>query len=377
MDLREIKKQTTWNEATESLNDNFATIEIEVEKVKNSTIRNKGYYASYDALVATHPMSIAGTRAFVGVTSPFAVYIWDSTQDDWVDSGETIVDEAVDLGNYYTKDEVDSEISGEITSLLSMGALYLGKATYDDEPADIKTKGFYIATDRGEYTHFIDSNGEYPTISGNNPKTMILVNYQLDGQWYWTSHRWNVLNPNHIAHETGTSGTLVMSQKATTDAIAAAIETSEDSLQNKADLENGYVPDSQLPTSVKDIVAFDGFISTTNYLQQSANCSVGDDGVKLYFNRNNGKFMVAYNGSYYASWINTDYCGTSGINGVTPYTNKIYISRNDEVYFYNKSVLVMLHNSLMHVVLSQTEYNEMVDVGDIEDGVFYYTYEEE
>lgn len=112
MDLNNIKNKTSWNDAAQSLNSNFSSLDIEIEKLKNATTRDKGYYSTYESLTAQHPTSTVGSRAFVGYTAPYAVYIWDNTTSSWVDTGETITTEpSPNLGDYYTKDETDAKLA--------------------------------------------------------------------------------------------------------------------------------------------------------------------------------------------------------------------------------------------------------------------------
>lgn len=108
MELQNIKQITTWNEATESINSNNLRISTEITKLKNSTYKNKGYFASAEALASTYPTSSVGSKAYVGTSYPYAIYLWQNGA--WVDSGETGGEETVTLGDYYTKEEVSSYV---------------------------------------------------------------------------------------------------------------------------------------------------------------------------------------------------------------------------------------------------------------------------
>ena len=130
MNLEDIKQQTTWNDAAEGINSNFANVDIEIEKLKNVTTRDKGYYQTVESLIAAHPTASAGSRAFVGYVSPYAVYAWVNSTSRWVDTGETVADGTLDLGNYYTKIEVDNSIlviKGELGA--KFGSLYVDPNT--------------------------------------------------------------------------------------------------------------------------------------------------------------------------------------------------------------------------------------------------------
>lgn len=130
MELEQVKQQTTWNDASESINSNFAKVDIEIEKLKNVTTRDKGYYQTVEALTAAHPTASVGSRAFVGYVAPYAVYVWDKATSKWVDTGETITDATLDLGDYYTKADVDNLVLAINRALgTKFGALYVDATT--------------------------------------------------------------------------------------------------------------------------------------------------------------------------------------------------------------------------------------------------------
>lgn len=107
MELEQVKLQTTWNDAARCINSNAQKIDIEVEKLKTATYKNKGYFATAESLVASYPTASAGSIAYVGSSYPYAIYVWNGS---WVDSGETGGNENVSLGDYYTKEETKEVI---------------------------------------------------------------------------------------------------------------------------------------------------------------------------------------------------------------------------------------------------------------------------
>lgn len=130
MDLKTIGSSTNWNTASESINSNFAKVDIEIEKLKNVTTRDKGYYQTVEALTAAHPTAMVGSRAFVGYVAPYSVYVWDKPSSKWVDTGETITDATLDLGDYYTKADVDNLVLAINRALgTKFGALYVDATT--------------------------------------------------------------------------------------------------------------------------------------------------------------------------------------------------------------------------------------------------------
>ena len=80
--------------------------------------------------MSAYPTAPSGSRAFVGYAAPYAVYIWDDATSAWVDTGQTITDPTIDLGDYYTKDDVDDLIFTINMALgTKFGALYVDAAT--------------------------------------------------------------------------------------------------------------------------------------------------------------------------------------------------------------------------------------------------------
>ena len=122
--------RTAWKNESAQINSNFEKINTELERLKNITTRDKGYYQTVEALVAAYPTAPSGSRAFVGYAAPYAVYIWDDATSAWVDTGQTITDPTIDLGDYYTKEDVDNLIFTINMALgTKFGALYVDAAT--------------------------------------------------------------------------------------------------------------------------------------------------------------------------------------------------------------------------------------------------------
>lgn len=107
MELNEIKKtKIRWEQTANELNRNFETIESDFDKMKEVTLKNKGYFLSKETLEDMFPTSTVGDKAYVGSSYPYHVYHY--TEDGWVDRGvQAEGDESVELGNYYTKNETD------------------------------------------------------------------------------------------------------------------------------------------------------------------------------------------------------------------------------------------------------------------------------
>jgi hypothetical protein len=84
------------------------TAESRIQKVENATYKNKGYYATVEALNTAFPKGSVGSKAYVGTNYPYAIYAWDTATNSWVNTNETGGDESVSLEDYYTKEEVNT-----------------------------------------------------------------------------------------------------------------------------------------------------------------------------------------------------------------------------------------------------------------------------
>lgn len=131
MVLDSIKLQTTWNDAASRINSNTQKIGNELDKLRAATYKNKGYFASAEALASAYPTGSAGSIAYVGTSYPYAIYVWDTSTLSWVDSGETGGEETVELGDYYTKEET-KEVVEDYHVILSQAA-YDALATKEDK----------------------------------------------------------------------------------------------------------------------------------------------------------------------------------------------------------------------------------------------------
>lgn len=111
MELENIKKQTTWNDAAERINRNNIKINTELTKLQNATYKSKGYFKMLSDLQTAYPTASAGSKAYVGTNYPYDIYIWDAGR--WVYAGEKGGDENVNLGDFYTKEETHAAIKDE------------------------------------------------------------------------------------------------------------------------------------------------------------------------------------------------------------------------------------------------------------------------
>src|SRR5574344_556181 len=98
MNIQDIKSNTTWQEASNTINNNNNKISLAIATLENATLKNKGYFTTEEQLVAYVPNPSPGSKAYVGSNWPFKIYY--ESNGSWVDSGETGGVEDFDLGEY-------------------------------------------------------------------------------------------------------------------------------------------------------------------------------------------------------------------------------------------------------------------------------------
>lgn len=104
MELNTIQQDTTWQIASTDINQNFQKVVIEVEKLKNKTIKAKGYFDSLDDLEAAYPNPSVGEIAYIkNSASSTGYYIYEVVGGAW--SATTIESPApeINLEDYEKK----------------------------------------------------------------------------------------------------------------------------------------------------------------------------------------------------------------------------------------------------------------------------------
>ena len=120
MNIQDLKSNTTWQEASNTINNNNNKISLAIETLENAKLKNKGYFTSVEKLNEAIPNPTIGSKAYVGTSEPYAIYIVENGV--WVDSGYTGGDEIV--ANIPTKAQVDANPSS-----YAVGTLYNDNGT--------------------------------------------------------------------------------------------------------------------------------------------------------------------------------------------------------------------------------------------------------
>ena len=131
MELKNLNTKTTWEAASDTINSNNGKINEAVTRLEHATYKNKGYFRTLDDLKASVPTPSKGSRAYVGNSYPYQVYV--EGNGEWVLSG-TLDDESINLENVYTKDDIIVLTQSEFDRLKEAGLLdpYKEYNTYED-----------------------------------------------------------------------------------------------------------------------------------------------------------------------------------------------------------------------------------------------------
>lgn len=111
------------NEFSEKLLPN-SVISREINKIKDATSNNKGYFLNVENLKDAYPTTNEGSKAYVGNSYPYMIYLFQG--GEWINSGQAGGDDTFNAGDFYTKLQIDQQrevINGEI-SRVENGANY-------------------------------------------------------------------------------------------------------------------------------------------------------------------------------------------------------------------------------------------------------------
>lgn len=131
MELRQVQKKTTWNDAANVINTNTQTIAQKIAAMEAGRGTIKGYFASLDALQSAYPVAGIGDTAYIGASYPYAVYKY--TESGWVDTGAT-GGESIDA---YTKTESDDKFLSKSGGTINGHLTVQGDILTDTDEHDI------------------------------------------------------------------------------------------------------------------------------------------------------------------------------------------------------------------------------------------------
>lgn len=132
MELKQVKKITTWDEAVNTINNNSQSIKTQMDKLSP---KMRGFFMREEDLESHIPQGAYGDIAFVGENPPFNTYIWNGTSwedqrigftPDWVGA------DFIQVGELNAGDTV---ISGDLQVRLetTLNDMYASRVFVDDK----------------------------------------------------------------------------------------------------------------------------------------------------------------------------------------------------------------------------------------------------
>lgn len=123
--LSQIKADSNWGDASNTINTNFQNMDVELEKLKNSTTKFKGYFTSESNLKNKFPSPKRGDIAFVG--QPYPGNVYDVLTDgSWHNTTKAPETGSVDLQDYVTKDDFEASQKEQDDKLTELNNIYQG-----------------------------------------------------------------------------------------------------------------------------------------------------------------------------------------------------------------------------------------------------------
>lgn len=113
--LSQILADSNWGQESARINQNFQNLNADLEKVKSTTTKFKGYFTSETGLKSKYPSPQVGDTAWVGETYPGTVYDVQ-VAGSWHNTGKAPDTGSVDLQDYAKKAEL-TELEGQLGSL--------------------------------------------------------------------------------------------------------------------------------------------------------------------------------------------------------------------------------------------------------------------
>lgn len=148
--LSEIKTDSNWGIEAPRINQNFQNIDVELEKLKNTTDIRIRWATSLSELQTMVPNPYKGQFAYVGATLPAPIYKWNGSS--WVNTGQTGGGGSIDSSTTYSKAEIDKKLQAQNDSITEI----------DEKTQELESKINTIESN----AVFIDVDKQYPLDSG-------------------------------------------------------------------------------------------------------------------------------------------------------------------------------------------------------------------
>lgn len=192
--LSQIKADSNWGDASNTINTNFQNMDVEVEKLKNSTTRFKGYFTNETNLKNKYPSPKRGDIAFVG--EPYPGNVYDVLTDgSWHNTSKAPETGSVDLQDYVTKDDFEASLQEQDDKLTELDTKIDKRTTEYNVSVNNPTSG----TDESNKYDLSTAIGQVPAELRTGGLTISFLNESGDTEkWEFSGGSWAVGNFSQV-----------------------------------------------------------------------------------------------------------------------------------------------------------------------------------
>lgn len=174
--LSQIKADSNWGDASNTINTNFQNMDVEVEKLKNSTTRFKGYFTNETNLKNKFPSPKRGDIAFVG--EPYPGNVYDVLTDgSWHNTAKAPETGSVDLQDYVTNDDFEASQKEQDDKLTELESYALHSRPVFGEDAQ-----YYNVLENGQGGTKKELNGIFKSLYISKKLTKPYIERYYDSQ---------------------------------------------------------------------------------------------------------------------------------------------------------------------------------------------------
>lgn len=183
--ISQVKKESNWGDASTTINSNFQNLNTDLEKVKSSTTKFKGYFTSESSLKDKYPSPQSGDTAWVGEPYPGKVY--DVQSGQWHNTNTAPDTGSVELNDYVNKTEFEENKQQQDKKLTELGTLkssdsyLLNNRNYSGYFVSNVNTGQIVVSNVNSNSYFIEvePNSKYKITLPNGKYTTLATNIQV------------------------------------------------------------------------------------------------------------------------------------------------------------------------------------------------------
>lgn len=155
--ISQVKKESNWGDASTTINSNFQNLNTDLEKVKSSTTKFKGYFTSESSLKDKFPSPQSGDTAWVGEPYPGKVY--DVQSGQWHNTNADPDTGSVELNDYVNKTEFEENKQQQDEKFTELDDGKLNRDNTGQSTVKDSSDAFYFCDSQGNIVGKLDKDG--------------------------------------------------------------------------------------------------------------------------------------------------------------------------------------------------------------------------